>query len=430
MKIGLEVHVALQTDTKLFCRCRNDAAEVNTAICPTCMGFPGSKPVLNGSALSIALGIAKALNCKTREKISFIRKVYFYPDLPKSYQITQLDEPMGYDGWVEYGKRKVGIRRVQLEEDPARIIREEEYTLIDFNRSGVPLVEIVTEPEIVDPEDLRSFLFELESILYYLGIDIEKELKIDLNISLGRNRVEVKNVTGIRNLVDAARHEMERQKALLDSGKDVVAETRSYNEGKGVTEESREKESDEEYGYIYDPDLTEYSLTGVEFAKPLMAGKIAHEYAERYVANEDTLRELLMFNRDALRLLEYAKDRRSMKSIINAISLLRKYNGMEMDEDSFDQMAMLLEKGGYVGEETVKKLLSGGSIDINVEEVKVEDLDREILELINKNEGLFEEYEKNPKTFNFIVGEMMKKHKLNPRYIAERLGKLLEERRK
>jgi aspartyl-tRNA(Asn)/glutamyl-tRNA(Gln) amidotransferase subunit B len=156
MKIGLEVHVSLPTKSKLFCSCSTKASEPNSAVCPICMGFPGAKPMLNEEALRFAVSIANALHCNINDRVSFVRKVYFYPDLPKSYQITQLYEPIGINGFVECcdGKR-IGIRRIQLEEDAAKIIRGDDYTLLDFNRSGIPLVEIVTEPDIKSEDELR-----------------------------------------------------------------------------------------------------------------------------------------------------------------------------------------------------------------------------------------------------------------------------------
>ncbi|MEM0201385.1 MAG: Asp-tRNA(Asn)/Glu-tRNA(Gln) amidotransferase GatCAB subunit B, partial [Candidatus Micrarchaeaceae archaeon] len=210
MKIGLEVHVGLPTNTKLFCRCKAYVTESNTSICPVCTGLPGSKPMLNKKALEISVDIANALNCKITNETSFVRKVYFYPDLPKSFQITQKDLSVGNSGFLKINDKIIGIRRIQLEEDPAKIIRENNYTLIDYNRSGQPLVEIVTEPDIVSEEELRLFMNELKSILYYLDVDINQDIKADLNISLSDSRVEIKNITGLKNLIDAAKYEIQR----------------------------------------------------------------------------------------------------------------------------------------------------------------------------------------------------------------------------
>ena len=201
MKIGLEVHVALPTKSKLFCRCSTEGDAPNSTICPICMGFPGSKPVLNKGALDVAVNVANALECRINPKISFIRKVYFYPDLPKSFQISQLDGSVGFEGKVHIAaggvNKYIGITRIQLEEDPAKVVRGDNYCLLDFNRSGIPLVEIVTDPDIASEEELYAFVNELRGILYYLGIDVDKEMKADLNISTYGDKVEIKNVLGI-----------------------------------------------------------------------------------------------------------------------------------------------------------------------------------------------------------------------------------------
>ncbi len=425
MKIGLEVHVALPTKTKLFCSCSTEASEPNTSICPICMGLPGAKPMLNEKALEVGASIAKALNCKTQDTTSFVRKVYFYPDLPKSFQITQTEDAIGREGYLGIDSKKVGIRRIQLEEDPAKIIREEDYTLLDFNRSGVPLVEIVTEPDISSEEELREFLTELKSILYYLGVDIEKEFKVDLNISLGRNRVEIKNITGVKNIIDAERYEVERQGKLLKAGQEIAAETRSYNEAKMSTEASREKESEEEYGFIYEPDLTTYSTKGIELAKPVFASRLAGEYAARYNVSAKTLKELVLFNKDALSMIEHAKEKHDMKSIIASVELLSKYNMLDMKKERLERLLLAVEKGVYPDKETLSKLYKGEQVEAAGDAVDNKTIDKEIREVIKKNPSILEEYKKNPKAANFIVGQITKKYKVHPRMVSERLNEIL-----
>lgn len=424
MKIGLEIHVGLPTKTKLFCSCKAYVEdEPNTSICPICMGFPGSKPMLNREALSIALSIAKALNCDIKNRLSFVRKVYFYPDLPKSYQITQTEEPVGSAGYISCNAKRIRIRRVQIEEDPAKIIRKDDYTLLDFNRSGQPLVEVVTEPDITGEGELRLFMNELEGILYYLGIDIE-EIKADLNISLAEQRVEVKNITGVKNLVDAARYEISRQSRLISSRQEIRAETRSYDQASMSTVASREKESEEEYGFLYDPDLTFYSTANIKTREITYPSRIAAEYAKRYGANANTLGGLISFSSDALRLINSAKERHEMKTIINSIELLKRYDKLGIKEDAFEKLLSLLKREAHVDKATIEKLERNERIDIN-KEVSEEDIDREILSLIKENSGLLKEYKKNSRVFNFIVGKVMKKRRANPKYIAERLRYLL-----
>lgn len=425
MKIGLEVHVALPTKSKLFCSCSSISDEPNSAICPICMGFPGSKPMLNGAALSQAINVANALNCKISESTSFVRKVYFYPDLPKSYQITQTQGAIGGNGSVELESKRIGIRRIQLEEDPAKIVREENYTLIDFNRSGIPLVEIVTEPDISSEEELREFVFALKSILYYLGIDIEKELKVDLNISVAKERVEIKNVTGLRNLIDAARYEIKRQQELVAKKQKVESETRSYNEKAMRTESSREKESDEEYGFIYDPDLTSYSTKSASVQKPVYAGKIAREYGKKYGGAAKTILELIQFDKRSLELIDYAKAKWPMQNIINVVEVLKKYGHMGIPDEKFTRLIEIAKSGTPVNEQVLKQVIKGAAVETS--NVGSTDIDKEIKAMIKANQKLLKEYDKNPKVFNFIIGEVAKKLKANPKDVSARLSSILEK---
>jgi len=207
MVVGLEVHSQLATKSKLFCGCPTVAEEPNTACCPVCLGHPGSKPVLNAKALDYALKVALAFNCEINQEFFFSRKTYFYPDMPKNFQITQYEIPVGMKGFIVLSNgKKAGIRRVHLEEDPAALVHESgmgtsNFCLVDYNRSGVPLVEIVTEPDMDSPEEARDFLDQLTTILSYLKVfsPATGTLKADCNVSVyGNNRVEVKNVSGVK----------------------------------------------------------------------------------------------------------------------------------------------------------------------------------------------------------------------------------------
>ncbi len=427
MKIGLEVHVALPTKSKLFCSCSTEAEEPNTAICPICMGYPGSKPMLNEEGLRSAITVAKALHCRINKETYFLRKVYFYPDLPKSYQITQLDGAVGHGGYVCIGKKNIRIRRVQIEEDPAKIIREEEYSLLDFNRAGMPLNEIVTEPDITSEEELRAFVSELRSILYYAGVDIDKEVKADLNISLGENRVEVKNVTGIKNLIDAERFEEKRQADLLEHNQKVIQETRSYNAETMTTVSSREKESDEEYGFIYEPDLTVFSTTDVKTNETVIASEVARDYAVKYGASEATIKELVMFDRDALRLLQYGVKHSKIGTVMNAISLLKRYGGVGMPDESFGKMLAYMDKGMMLNEKAIKALQENRKVKADTDVISEDEIDKAIRDLVKQRPDLVKEYKSNSKALNYIVGMILKKYKVNPKYISERLEEVLKD---
>ena len=428
MKIGLEVHVALPTKSKLFCSCSSDAEEPNTAICPICLGFPGSKPMLNEDALKSALTVAKALHCKINPETYFLRKVYFYPDLPKSYQITQLDGAVGHDGYVDIGHKKIRIRRVQLEEDPAKIIREDEYSLLDFNRSGIPLNEIVTEPDIETEGELRLFFNELRSILYYAGVDINKEMKADLNISLSEVRVEIKNVTGIKNLVDAERFEVKRQTELISTNQKIQKETRSYNAETMSTVSSREKESDEEYGFIYEPDLATYPTAAVQIPNVTIASDVARELSGKYGLNEVTLKELTMFDKRSLELILHGLKGNNPNTVLNAIELLKRQGAITISEQNFDKMLSYLGKGLLLNEDAIKALQENREFSAEGSAVKTEEIDKTIMEIVAQRPDLVKEYKNNSKAFNFIVGMVLKKHKVNPKYISERLAEILKDK--
>lgn len=275
--IGLEIHAELLTESKVFCGCSTQfGAEPNTHVCPVCLGLPGVLPVLNKKAVELAIKAALALNCSIAEYSKFDRKNYFYPDLPKAYQISQYDLPLGKDGWVELetedGVRRVGIIRVHLEEEAGKSVHSGEnilgstYSLIDYNRCGIPLIEIVTKPDIRSPEEARLFLERLKAILQYTEVSDckmeEGSLRCDANISLrpaGSQelgvKTEVKNLNSFRAVQRALEFEVNRQRKLLDAGEEVVQETRHWNEARGITVSMRSKEEAHDYRYFPEPDL-------------------------------------------------------------------------------------------------------------------------------------------------------------------------------
>jgi len=275
MVIGLEVHCELQTATKLFCGCPNAFGdEPNTNICPVCLGLPGSLPVLNEAAVELAMRIGTALNADIRAS-SFARKNYFYPDMPKDYQISQYDEPINVGGWLELpGGTRIGVTRAHIEEDTGKTthlgaggrMHSADHSLVDYNRSGVPLVEIVSEPDMRSAAQARAYAGELRSILIATGASDgrmeEGSMRVDANVSVRPRgseefgtRCEIKNLNSLRSLARAIDYEADRQIALIDAGDRVVQETRHWDEGAGRTVTMRSKEEAYDYRYFPEPDL-------------------------------------------------------------------------------------------------------------------------------------------------------------------------------
>lgn len=303
MKIGIEIHVQMTTATKLFCGCTNKPGdEPNTATCEICMGFPGSKPQLNKKAVEYAIKIGLALNCKFPKETFFSRKSYFYPDMSKNFQITQYEIPLCEKGHLEINGKKIRITRIQVEEDPARIVHvggitDSKYVLVDYNRSGTPLCEIVTEPDFSSTKEVRLFLQELSSILEYLDVydsGIEGSMRVDSNISLeGGQRVEVKNISGFKDVEMALEYEITRQRMQMKRGEKVVRETRHWDAVNRITKSLRKKEEEEEYGYIFEPDLTRISITK-EMVSKIKSGipELASQKIQRYVKELKIQKEL------------------------------------------------------------------------------------------------------------------------------------------
>lgn len=286
--IGVEIHVELNTNSKMFCRCKNDHFQVepNTHVCPVCLGLPGALPVPNQKAIDKTIEIALALNCQINEKFWFDRKNYFYPDLPKGYQISQHFSPIGIDGsvpiLVEGEFLDIGIHNVHLEEDTGKLIHEDDKTLIDFNRSGVPLVEIVSAPDLHSAKETKIYLKRVQQTLRWLGVsdcDMEKgSMRLEANVSVADSsevtldgsceaaalpdyRVEVKNLNSFRYVEKAIEFEVDRQIKLLEKGKQPKQETRGYDSDKGVTFVQRGKEVAKDYRYFPEPDIPPFKIS-------------------------------------------------------------------------------------------------------------------------------------------------------------------------
>jgi aspartyl-tRNA(Asn)/glutamyl-tRNA(Gln) amidotransferase subunit B len=304
--VGLEIHAQLLTYSKMFCRCANDyfAAQPNTRVCPVCLGLPGALPVINERAVRSTVLTGLALNCTIPPFAKFDRKNYFYPDLVKGYQISQYDLPLCIDGWIDVetstGARRLRITRVHLEEDTGKLTHMnragEEYGLIDFNRSGVPLMEIVSYHDMHTVEEVNQYIHRIHSLLRHLGVstgDMEKgAMRFEANISLNPvgssvlgNRVEVKNLNSFRAVIRGIEYEMQRQARILDGGGAVQQETMGWDEATGVTVSQRGKEDAQDYRYFPDPDLPPLELNR-EWVEQIRAGmpELPDAKRERFMA--------------------------------------------------------------------------------------------------------------------------------------------------
>ncbi len=301
--IGLEVHVELATKTKIFCSCSTEfGGEPNTHTCPVCTGMPGSLPVLNKQVVEYALAVGLALNCQINQYCKFDRKNYFYPDNPQNYQISQLYLPICHDGFVEIeteaGKKQVRIHEIHMEEDAGKLIHDEwnDCSLVDYNRSGVPLIEIVSEPDMRSADEVIAYLEKLRTTIQYLGASDcklqEGSMRADVNLSVREagakefgTRTEMKNLNSFRAIARAIEGERERQIDLLESGEAVVQETRRWDDGKGVSRAMRSKEDAQDYRYFPDPDLVPVEISDewigrVRSAQPEMREEKMARYQE------------------------------------------------------------------------------------------------------------------------------------------------------
>ncbi|MBT3304576.1 Asp-tRNA(Asn)/Glu-tRNA(Gln) amidotransferase subunit GatB [Candidatus Woesearchaeota archaeon] len=457
--IGLEIHVQLNTKTKLFCSCPTQGSEEpNTRTCEVCLGMPGSKPVLNKAALEYALKLALALECEISSNLTFSRKSYFYPDLAKNYQISQYEIPLGIKGKLHLKSGKtIGITRVHMEEDPAALVHpngmvDSKFVLIDYNRSGNPLCEVVTEPELTSPDEARDFMKQLIAVLNYLKIFDQDNciIKADANISIKEKdytRVEIKNITGFKEIERALNYELERQKR-----EDVVQETRAWDAETGVTRSLRKKETEEEYGYIIDPDLTTTKIEDSLINKikqdlPELARDKALKFVEKHkIREEDAL--VLSQEKELAELFEKAVEHVSptlaVSWIRHELNRVLNYNKKSLEEVKLDEVQLinllkLIEKKTItenVAQKILEKLIEE-SFDVEdyVKENKLNavsdsgELKTLCEEAIKESSKAVEDYKSgNEKAFHAIVGVVMRKTRgaANPAEVQKIIKELLE----
>jgi len=457
VKIGLEVHVQLNTNTKLFCGCPNKFTnEPNTNVCEICMGFPGSKPRLNKKAFEYAIRIGLALNCKFPEEMFFSRKSYFYPDMPKNFQITQYEVPLGKNGYLDSGEKKIGITRVHMEEDPSRIVHigsitKAKYILVDDNRSGTPLCEIVTDPDFTSPKEARIFLQKLSSILEYLGVydsSIEGSMRVDSNISVAETRVEIKNISGFKDVEKALNYEIIRQNNVLRRNGKIERETRGWDAGSGVTRSLRSKEQEEEYGYIFEPDLTRITLDRKMIGK-IKSGlpELADEKVRRYekmgiqkdlalaITSEPDLAEMfeeVIKKADAkLTAIWFGGE---LKKTLNFSNLRIKDTGIKPEHlikllKMIDEENITVKSAEIMMREMVKNPRDPETMTTNMERIHDEEvLSAMAKEVMSENVRAILDYKAGKEeAFHFLVGQIMRKTKGrgDPETVRKVLRKLL-----
>lgn len=447
MKIGLEIHVQLPTRSKLFCGCSTSGDAPNSSVCPVCLGLPGSRPFLNRQALEMGVLIAKFLNCKIADRVWFARKTYFYPDLPKNFQITQYDSPLGVDGHFMIGEKRVGIWRVHIEEDPGRIRRVgrsgEEVALVDYDRSGIPLVEIVTAPDLTSPAEARDFLTDLIIELRRLiGVTGEEQtMRVDANISVGEERVEIKNITGLRNVEKGLRSEVNRQTKMLAAGKRIVRETRHFDEDRGVTMPGREKEFEEDYGYIGEPDLGTYRIGSLaaSMAVPETPLVRAARMAEKWGIGIAAARQIVLTDWALADLFEELASKVEGEAAMSWTMGPLSSGWKELREKVADLKGEIIEivvavTSGKMtdseGRMRISALSRGKETGVAASAEDIGDLDALIVKLVDEHPEVVHDYQGNERAANFLIGQAMKsmKGKYSSKVVAERMKRELEKR--
>ena len=484
--IGLEVHAQLLTRSKMFCRCSADYADAppNTHVCPVCLGMPGVLPTINQQAIEYTIMTALALNCTISDHTRFDRKNYPYPDLMKGYQISQYDNPIGHHGWltieVDGEQKKVGITRVHLEEDVAKLIHHtipqgESYSLVDVNRAGVPLMEIVGEPDLRSPEEARQYLIKLRSILQYLGVSTgnmeEGSFRCDANISIRSAnspdttaKVEVKNMNSFRAVYRAMDYEAKRQRKMVAEGKKLVQETRGWVEEQGKTVSQRSKEYAHDYRYFPEPDLPPLVIDR-DWVEKIRAKlpELPEARRNRFIAEYGlplydaglltSSKAMADYFEDCLKTEEYKKlpQDKGAKEISNWLlgEVSRIINANNIDIVDFgrkvspEQLASLiaLNSKAAINTATAKSVLeemfrTGKSADDIIAQrglSQISDtgaIEAEVIKAINNNPQAVADYQAGKTTaLKFLVGQVMKatRGRANPQLVNKILDKKLAE---
>jgi aspartyl-tRNA(Asn)/glutamyl-tRNA(Gln) amidotransferase subunit B len=469
--IGLEVHVHLKTKSKAFCGCSTEfGKEPNSQVCPVCLGFPGSLPVLNKLALDYAIKVGLALNCRIQEYTKFDRKHYYYPDLPKNYQISQYDLPLSKDGFLDIylngSPKRIRIRRAHLEEDAGKLIHQEGSSLVDFNRTGIPLLEIVSEPDINLPQEAYEYLLSLKSIIEYLEVsdcDMEKgSLRCDANVSIRPKgdsglgiKTELKNMNSFKGVRDALAYEIERQTKALQKGEKIVQETRLWDPKALKTFSMRTKEEAKDYRYFPDPDLPPFiikqeKINEIRKSIPELPREKCQRFMKEYGLSEYDAMILISNKNDA----DYAEERfkawrgKDKKPVVNwltgPLAALASSSNIAISEVSisakdFLELIDLVENkqviSNLTGKTVLEEMISTGKSpyliiqEKNLAQISDESiLEKEIDAVIKENTKSVEDFKTGKaNALMFLVGQVMKKTggKANPKVVQEMLKRRL-----
>ena len=466
--IGLEIHCELLTKSKMFCSCKNEfGGEMNTRVCPVCLGMPGALPNVNKNAVALAIKAGIVGDCTINKISVFERKNYFYPDSPKAYQITQLNNPICSDGCIILNNnRKVRINRIQLEEDAGKLIHNEEngVSLVDFNRCGVPLIEIVTEPDMRSSEEVCEFVFEIAQRMKYAGVCNsrmeEGSLRVDVNISLCPEnsnslgvRAEIKNLNSYRSISQTIEYEIERQSTILDGGGRVAQETRRFSEDSKKTYSMRSKEDAQDYKYFTEPDIPNIELCDADIDKikksiPKMPRERYREYIGFGLSDYEAgliLKEMEFssFYDEAVKYnVNYKEICNIMLGEVNRY--LNEYS-LKINEVKFlpGDIAKLakLSLDGIISKSSVKDIvkemfLNGGNVeDIarrggHILENNSEKISLCVDEIILKNQEMVLEYKNgNKKIFGYLMGQLVRMlgKSTNPAMVKDILKSKLDE---
>ncbi|MDQ3948177.1 MAG: Asp-tRNA(Asn)/Glu-tRNA(Gln) amidotransferase subunit GatB [Thermoproteota archaeon] len=477
-RIGLEIHCQLTgAKSKLFCRCSSDyrGKVPNSNICPICVGLPGTLPLLNQKTVEFAAMITLALGCKFPDEIAFYRKNYFYPDLPKNFQLTQYNAysitSIGVDGKLKYDNDKnARIRRVQLEEDPGRLVYASGsmdtsvYVLIDYNRAGIPLVEIVTEPDFADPKDVRMFLDKITSMIEHLGVcdtKLEGSVRCDANVSIdGGNKVEIKNISSFADVEKALRYEITRQRTMTSREIQVRSETRHWDDARKVTKESRTKEEEQDYRYFPEPDIP-LIILGSEFVSSIKQSmpELPDTRKERFMSKYGLsahIAQVLIGNKELADFFEstlmiYLSPKEIANWIVTDLMSFiderqkkekEKYSllaGLKVGPEHIADLARLVDQD-MINRATAKQILGQivrtgempSALAKRMHASRIDDvsvLAQAVQSVFQMEQAAVQDARRNTNVANFLLGKVMKitKGKADPKAALEMIQKRLKE---